>query len=134
MGFIPDNGDSSSSFTLRTSTDCQIINPLNNQSLVYEGTVWKNKTLNIDKALNDLTDVTITDASENQIIKYNGNEWINADLTLPSFQSDYFHSIGQDSFIGGGTSLNPSFYNFDTTYTYIAIDASFVSAVSSYFY
>ena len=96
MGFIPSNEDSSSSFTLRTSTDCQIINPLNNQSLVYEGTVWKNKTLNIDKALNDLTDVEITDVQENQIIKFVGDQWINADLTLPSFQSDYFYSIGQD--------------------------------------
>jgi hypothetical protein len=45
MGFIPDNGGSSS-FTLGTSADCQIINPTNNQSLVYEGTVWRNKTLN----------------------------------------------------------------------------------------
>jgi hypothetical protein len=133
MGFIPSNEDSSSSFTLRTSTDCQIINPLNNQSLVYEGTVWRNKTLNIDKALNDLTDVTITDATENQIIKYNGDEWINADLTLPSFQSDYFYSIGQDSFIGGGTGLDPSYYSYDSNYKAICIDASFVTDWNSYY-
>ena len=68
MGFIPDNGGSSS-FTLGTSADCQIINPSNNQSLVYEGTVWRNKTLNIEKALGDLIDVEITDQVHQRIVR-----------------------------------------------------------------
>ena len=145
MGFIPNSAQSSSSFTLRSSVDCQIINPANDQCLVYEGTLWRNKTLNIDKALDDLTDVEITDVQENQIIKFVGDQWINADMTLPSdiavnsiatniasFQTKTYNSIDQTFFIGGGTSLNPSYYNCDPTYESITIDASFITQNGSY--
>ena len=56
MGFIPDNSNdtnkttvstntSSSSSSLRTLSDCQVVGPASGQGLIYNGNRWQNQNV-----------------------------------------------------------------------------------------
>ena len=73
-GFL--NGNSK----LNALQDVSITSALNNQSLVYENGMWKNKTLQSVTSLQELTDTSVSPTKTGEIITYNETtqKWTNS--------------------------------------------------------
>jgi len=67
---------SGGTLSLSGLTDVTIINPINDQILVYSGGTWVN-IYNSGGTLANLGDVNLTSLSENQFLVYSGGTWIN---------------------------------------------------------
>ena len=85
--------------------------------------------------LSTLSDIAITEQiSDSSSLIYNSylQKWINVpyDVLSMDFTSLY---VCQIDYTGGGTSASPSYYNYNSTYRSLVVDASFVSQTSSYF-
>lgn len=57
------------------SGDVMISAPFSGDMLVYNGSKWINRTINLST---DLDDVLISNISANQVLKFNGTNWVNS--------------------------------------------------------
>ena len=82
------NGVSSSTgnidLNLSSLSDIAFESLSDDQVLKYDNfaSKWKNATLNVQLALNNLLDVAIADPTVLQVLRYNGSKWENATLDL----------------------------------------------------
>lgn len=61
-------------------SDVSISGATEDQILTYDGSIWTNKSFEINNFdLNSLTDVEITDLQENQILQYSDSKWRNVE-------------------------------------------------------
>lgn len=66
-------------------SNISISSPQNNQALVYENGVWKNKNVATEQGastLAGLDDTNFSGLSNGQVLNYNGNKWVNTNFSV----------------------------------------------------
>ena len=66
-------------------SNINISSPQNNQALVYENGVWKNKNVATEQGastLAGLDDINFSGLSNGQMLNYNGNKWVNTNFSV----------------------------------------------------
>lgn len=80
-------------------SNISISGPQNNQALVYENGIWKNKNVATEQGastLAGLDDTNFSGLSNGQVLNYNGSKWVNTNFSITN----------------SGITVGPQTYNF----------------------